>query len=269
MEEYWQAGMRDTHRPHGDCRVGGAGIGDLLDARSDRATAMRWQGTRWGRGAPSSALELERMKRAIAKHLRGERGGDDDPLARTQRRIAKELERVVRAGDGAAWIEWRRVLREAFPRRRAVRPDYLRPNRRFPERVGEVPGRTRRPPRPRLLVGVDTSGSMTGATLDRVADEIRRLARHAQLTIIECDAIVHRVYPLAGAPTAFVGGGDTDFAPIFDETRGTRDVEGLVLFTDGKGQMPDGPPTLPLLWVLTHDDPFLADWGSIVRMAPR
>jgi hypothetical protein len=39
-----------------------------------------------------------------------------------------------------------------------------------------------------------------------------------------------------------------------------------VLFIDGKGQMPDRAPTIPTLWVLTHGDPFLADWGAIVRM---
>ena len=172
---------------------------------------------------------------------------------------------VFGTGEDAS-LDWHRVLREAFPRRRSVRPDYLRPNRRFPNRVGEIPGRTRRPPKPALLVAIDTSGSMTGATLDRVAREVERLAHHARLTIVECDAAVHRVYPLTARLGSFVGGGDTDFSPVFEEVRGERDYEGVVYFTDGKGDMPVFPPSLPTLWALTNDDPFLAQWGKIVRI---
>lgn len=37
--------------------------------------------------------------------------------------------------------------------------------------------------------------------------------------------------------------------------------------TDGKGEMPELPPSLATLWVIMHDDPFHAEWGSIVRLA--
>ena len=147
-----------------------------------------------------------------------------------------------------------------------VHPDYLRPNRRFPDRVGEIPGRRRRPPKPRLLVGIDTSGSMTSEALDRVAKEIQRLARLARLTLVECDAAVHRIYPMAGRLGPFVGGGDTDFVPVFDEARAGRDFEGLVYFTDGKGNLPAVAPSVPTLWALTHGDPFNPGWGLVIRL---
>jgi hypothetical protein len=266
-ERLWQARMRDTHRP-AQCAAGGAGIGDLIDARSDGASERNWNRSPWALGAPTARRELERMKLAIATHLRGERGGDDDPLRDpTQRRVAKELQRVVFDAGPRPEIDWARALREAFPRRRAVRPDYLRPNRRFPRRVGEIPGRTRRPPRPALLVAIDTSGSMTGEALDRIAREVQRLARHARLTIVESDAAVHRVYPLSGRLGPFVGGGDTDFAPALDAAlTAHRGLEGIVYFTDGRGTMPALPPSLPVLWALPHQDPFLPDWGAIVRL---
>jgi predicted metal-dependent peptidase len=75
-------------------------------------------------------------------------------------RIAKELQRVVYELGPANLIDWARALGEAFPQTRHVTPDYLRLNRRFPNRVGEIPGRRRRPPKRRLLVAIDTSGSM-------------------------------------------------------------------------------------------------------------
>lgn len=266
LQELWSARMLDEHRPQqaGGCR--GPGLGDLIDARSDEASEQSWSRDGGWMSRPTSQRELERMRAEIATHLRGERGGLDDALRDgTQRRVAKELQRVVRHTGTRSELDWRRVLREAFPRRRVVRPDYLRPNRRFPERVGEIPGRTRRPPKPQLLVAVDTSGSMSGYDLDRIAREIRSLARVARLTIVECDAAVHRMYPLSAELETFVGGGDTDFAPVFGEVRGAHPYEGVVYFTDGKGKVPE-PSPLPTLWALTHEDPFDVEWGSIVRI---
>ncbi len=264
LQDLWCARSRDTHRP--SRFGGGAGIGDLLDARSDGASERNWNRKAKGRSRPTSPIELERMKTAIARHLRGERGGDDDPLRDpTQPRIAKELDRIVFDDGSQGALDWRSILRRTFVVERAVRHDYLRPNRRFPHRVGEIPGRTRRPPRPKLLVGIDTSGSMTGEVLDRVTREVRRLAAHARVTIVECDAAAHAVYPFARPLGPFRGGGDTDFGPVFDEAQRAR-VEGVVYFTDGRGAIPEAPPSMPVLWAITHDGPFLADWGTIVRV---
>lgn len=262
IEDWWWPRMIDTHRPRE-----GVGIGDLLDARSDRATERHWSRGRHGLGRRSSKQDLTRMRVAIARHLRGERGGDDDRLdGRTQRRIAKELQRVIVDVEGRSTLDWQRILRAAFPQSRAVHPDYLRPNRRFPKRIGEIPGRRRRPRRPSLLVAVDTSGSMNGESLDRIAYELRHLAYHARLTIVESDAAVHRVYRFVRPISTFVGGGDTDFTPAFDEARGGSRFDGIIYFTDGKGSLPELPPAQPTLWVLSTDDPFLVDWGTIVRL---
>ena len=255
----------DSHRTS-RCRNVGPGLGDRLDARSHGATERNWNRS-GGLGLPTFPEEIARMREAIHAHLRGERGGDDDGARDPNRmRAAKSLDRLVVEESGERAIDWPRVLHEAFPRRRVVRPDYLRVNRRFPDRIGELPGRTRRPPRPSLLVGVDTSGSMNVDRLGRIAHEIRRLARHARVTIAECDAALQRVYPLASRLGPFVGGGDTDYVPVFEEarTRGNR-YEGVVYFTDGKCDVPPAPP-ISTLWVLVNDDPFDCPWGETVRI---
>jgi hypothetical protein len=49
---------------------------------------------------------------------------------------------------------------------------YHRPNRRFPGRVGEIPGQVYAPSQlrpPRLVVAIDTSGSMTTVELTEIA----------------------------------------------------------------------------------------------------
>jgi hypothetical protein len=262
MRDLWVHKMIDSHRPR-DAGAPCSGLGDVLDARSDRATDANWAGQDLALGAPSSRAEIERMKERIARHLRGERGGGDDAKRGNTLR-AKELERVVFERGDRQILDWSRILRETFHQRRTVKPDYLRPNRRFPERVGEVPGRRRRPPPLWLLAAIDTSGSMDRASFARIARELRALRRLARLTIVECDATVHRTYPLPARLTVFIGGGDTDFAPAFKELH--REHEGLVYFTDGRGTLPEVAPDVPTLWAVTHDDPFLPDFGAIVRL---
>jgi predicted metal-dependent peptidase len=71
---------------------------------------------------------------------------------------------------------------------------------------------------------------------------------------------------MTGPLGPFVGGGDTDFEPVFDEAKAARQFEGLVYFTDGKGSLPALPPSIPTLWALTHGDPFEPGWGCIVRL---
>lgn len=266
--DWWSSSMLDVHRP-GRCRAGGSGIGDFLDARSDGATPRNWN-RGWGLGAPTIPDEIERMKRAIQVHLGGERGGEDGSQPGRQR-MAKEIDRVILGSRTSPHrvLDWRRILASAFPRRRLIQPDYKKPNRRFLTRIGEIPGRTRRPPKPRLLVGLDTSGSMTADTLARVAREVTELGRHARVTVVECDAAAHRVYPLVTQLLGpFLGGGDTDFEPVFDRAEHgpqSHELDGIVYFTDGRGEMP-GTSRLPTLWAITHEDPFLPPFGKVVRV---
>ena len=163
-------------------------------------------------------------------------------------------------------MDWKTALRLfASPERRAV-TTYARPNRRFPARVGEIPGRIRRPDlaRPkRLMVVVDTSGSMTTDELNMIAGELKRLGRLARFTVAECDTIVHRVYPFAGVLADVAGRGGTDLRPVFEpEFLAEHRPDGIVYFTDGEGPYHPYPPGVPALWVLTKDLPFACPWGQ-------
>lgn len=264
IEDYWQPTMRDTHRVD-DSRY--VSIGDLIDARSDGATDRLVSRRHWGLGAPSSRALLERMQQQIQQHLLGERGGEG--LASVTRgREPKELTRVIDRRRGGARLAWPRILQQAFSRERSVTTDARRPNRRFPERIGEIPGRVRRQRPPRLVAVLDTSASVTVDVLGRMIDELEVLRRHARIDVFEADAVVHRTYPFRVRPLRATGGGDTDFRPALAEVGRRRDVEGVLYFTDGRGVMPTEPPRLPLLWVITHDEPFEAPFGTVIRLGP-
>lgn len=168
--------------------------------------------------------------------------------------------------DPAAPIDWRTALRMFVARERAPIHTYARPNRRFPSRVGEVPGRAYAPrsvPRPTLLVAIDTSMSMTRAELDEIARQLRPMSEVARLVIVECDAAVQRTYPFDGTLRVLAGRGGTDLRPVFEPSlRKAHRADGIVFFTDGQGPHPKEAPDVPVLFILTKPDAFACPWGA-------
>lgn len=191
---------------------------------------------------------------------------------RTPERLIEELTDTTRAPDQV--MDWRAALALFVARARSPVHTWSRPNRRFPDRIFEVPGRSwamRPVDRPRLLVAIDTSLSMTRTELEEIARHLVVVAEHAHLTIAECDAEVQRVYPFAGRLDEVAGRGGTDLRPVFaPELLGAHDIDGVVYFTDGNGPAPSLPPLVPTLWVLTKPDAFQCPWGERAWLhAPR
>ena len=113
----------------------------------------------------------------------------------------------------------------------------------------------------KVVVAIDTSASMSDDRLKAVFGEIMGiLSRHPfELTVIECDSAVQRVYRLDNAvniPACVLGGGGTAFTPVIryiNEHRCYRDAL-LVYFTDGFGERRiPRPLTYRNLWVVTGD----------------
>ena len=81
--------------------------------------------------------------------------------------------------------------------------------------------------------------------------------RHgAEVTGIECDCEVQRVYQYRGTtPEAISGGGGTDFDPVFQYAKSNRQLQfdGIVYLTDGYAEEPTIAPPCRVLWVLTPD----------------
>jgi hypothetical protein len=188
---------------------------------------------------------------------------------KTPGRLLEELTGAT--GPAESFLDWKTALRMFVARARAPVHTYSRPNRRFPARVGEVPGRTYSPRvlvRPALLVAIDTSLSMTGPELAEVARQLSALAEHARITVVECDVEIARVYPFAGTLGDVAGRGGTDLRPVFEESfLGERKPDGVIYFTDGEGPFPEAPPRLPVLWVLTKPGSFACPWGERARLS--
>ena len=114
----------------------------------------------------------------------------------------------------------------------------------------------------KIAVAIDTSGSMSNEDLERVMVEIFDIigTRMCEMTIIECDAEIQRIYRARSAQDISYdihGRGGTSFVPVIDyvnENRYFRDAI-LIYFTDGMGDHSiPRPLTLRTMWVLQNDN---------------
>lgn len=164
-------------------------------------------------------------------------------------------------------LDWRKVLRGFVARATEVRPLFNRPPRRFPELVGVIPGRVRRPSKARVMAVIDTSGSIDRNTLEMVSVELELMSRGYEVAVVECDAAIQATYEYAGPIAHVRGRGGTDLRPPLDADvlRNLRpDI--VVYFTDGRGPAPEMAPIVPVMWCLTPRGVKPAPWGREIRM---
>jgi predicted metal-dependent peptidase len=181
------------------------------------------------------------------------------------------------AGTAQARLSWQRILRRLLAVDQDRDATFLRPPRRFPDMVGVLPGSRRAEKKLKILAAIDTSGSMSADTLDEIAAELRVMARSYEVSVVEFDCEIQRMYRLQAAEpckstvagsletggdalTAMQGRGGTSFFPVFQpETLAWAadgsDLSGVVVFTDGFGRAPAEPPAEPVIWVLIGDTP--------------
>jgi predicted metal-dependent peptidase len=186
---------------------------------------------------------------------------------------------AVLAGKARAKLPWQKILRRLLAVDHVAERTYLRPPRRFPELVGVLPGVQRTPMRLKLLVAIDTSGSMEDEALDEIAAELRVMSQSYDVAVVEFDAAIQRRYRLGPSHmncpsedplSVMQGRGGTDFCPVFEpETLGWAadggELSAVIVFTDGYGPAPDSPPREPVIWILAGADAERpAPWGSVV-----
>lgn len=169
---------------------------------------------------------------------------------------------------GNAHIPWQKLLRRYAGKCRSRRPVFNRPPRRFPHLTGILPGKGRISGKPRVMAVIDTSGSMDDSTLADVSHELGLMARSFEVFVVECDVVIHAVYPWR--PIQKVRGrGGTSFLPPFEKAFLDQHRPDLVVyFTDGYGEAPPNPPSVPVIWCITACGIKPATWGREILMAP-
>ena len=153
-------------------------------------------------------------------------------------------------------IPWHMVLRHYLRSsvRAFTKASWKRPNRKLGEAVkGKIPDRIAK-----VVVAIDTSGSITQGEFQKFMAELYGLAKHypSDITIIQADADVRDVSKLRKGQTyqkPMKGRGGTSFEPVFKYIREKKlNPDVLVYLTDLFGEFPE-QPRFSVIWAVTPE----------------
>lgn len=244
-----QEGDQDQNQPGQNLDPGGCG--GVQDAAPDEAGLRQ-------------AEALARVQLYQAEAASKSRGALPGGLAR----LVEQTRQPV--------VDWRSVLREFVTRYAKSDYNWLPPNRRFAHTGLYLPSFHSRE-LGRLLVAVDTSGSIGAATMEVFAGELEGIIEcysGVELTILYHDCEVLKVQewrpeegPLKLEP---VGGGGTSHVPVFDWLAQHQDEEPwacLVALTDCYTEYPDQAPEIPVLWAVVGNQDAKPPFGQLVEVS--
>jgi predicted metal-dependent peptidase len=171
----------------------------------------------------------------------------------------------VEAVNKPAELSWQAILKKYIGTISAnKRKTRMRLNRRQPERFdlsGRVDDKVLK-----IAVAIDTSGSVDDYMIGKIFNEIFAILakRKHEITVIECDAVVQRVYKArnrSDIKLKVAGRGGTRFTPVIEyvnDDKYFRDAL-LIYFTDGYGETKiPKPMTYRNIWVVFGDSRHLS-----------
>ena len=196
-----------------------------------------------------SAAERSNLEQKIDSiiHTASERVGE-----REIGNLPGELKSYLKTIEGRhkPSLDWRRALRlfASSSNRTFLKNTIRRPSKRY----GTTPGIKIRH-KQRLLVAVDTSGSVSDPEVQRFFSEIYQIWRHgAEVMVVECDTAIKRQYPYRGhSPDFVMGRGGTDFNAPLEFANKHFHPDGIVYFTDGYALAPRVESRYPVMWLIT------------------
>ena len=125
---------------------------------------------------------------------------------------------------------------------------------------------------PKIVVAVDSSGSMRTRDLELAAGAIKKLSSLTpEVTVIVCDHDIQQVIRTSEIEkflknVKFKGRGGTSHIPVFEYIdKNIKKLDVVICVTDGYSEYPEKKPKYPVIWLLTedHKEP---PWGMKVVM---
>ena len=161
--------------------------------------------------------------------------------------MAMIVERIRKKAKPVA--DWRKFCRRYLGNEYTylTKKSRRRESARFPDAAG-----TRHQRKSRILVAIDTSGSVSMDEYKEFMGQILTMKQAASFRILECDARIQHEYEFNGKiQTKLHGGGGTSFQPVVDYYINRRhEFDCLVYFTDGYCDVPKNTPK-DTLWVIS------------------
>lgn len=170
-------------------------------------------------------------------------------------------------------VNWRKELKRfvASSRQFGQRTTWKRVNRRFPS---DAPG-FRPKTRHRILLGIDTSGSISDKMLAHFNSEMIAINKAGSDIIeVQFDHQIQQVNRYRNRiqktrEHQYKGRGGTSFIPVFEwatKQKGKEKFDAVIMLTDGWGSAPDIPPPFPVLWVIVQHGDKPVKWGDEIKL---
>lgn len=242
-------GGGDQDQDQGGQGVPGAGGTDVMDAPPAPPQGSDQDGTQGqDQGAPDlTAADWQQAVSTVAAAVEAQGRGTG---AAGQARNA--------AGQCNRREDWRAVLQRWAQERAPVDYSWAHPSHRY-RHLGVILPSLNAPQVGALVVAIDTSGSVDGAMLAVMQEQVRAIVDDVQpsaVHVVYCDAAVQGVETFNRGDDVSLtlkGGGGTDFRPVFDLLdQDTLDPQpiGVVYMTDLDGTFPTADPGIPVLWAV-------------------
>lgn len=165
-------------------------------------------------------------------------------------------------------INWKSILRQYISG--SVKSESRKSWKRYSRKLGELFKGKVKTIIPKIVVAIDTSGSIDTEQFKLFINEIECIQNNYNYPfyIIECDTIIQKEYKLQKfkeIDTNFKGRGGTNFVPLFDRCKEIK-PNLLIFFTDTEGEFPTYKPKHKTLWVVT--DKRHVRFGGVLTIPP-
>lgn len=168
---------------------------------------------------------------------------------------------------------WQEILRQYLTELSQDDYDWQRPDRRFIGNDLYLPSMHSEDAAGEVVFAIDTSGSVDDKLLKEFmveAAECMETLQPQRLHVIYCDDRIHRVDVFEKGDTVEanpVGGGGTDFRPVFEHVRNqVPDAKVIVYLTDLAGVFPPSDPGIPTVWVQWGNYNLKPTFGTVVKV---
>lgn len=211
----------------------------------------------WDKSNSNKDLSKAVVKGAIQQSIKNIKDYGNLPGA-----VQVELNRLLKED----MVNWKRELNKFINQATIVRmaTTRKRPNRRYAQYEGN-----KNIYRLKVLVGLDTSGSICDDTLNLFFGQIERIkAMGLDIQIAECDAAIGKTYKYKKPPKSVTGRGGTCFKPVFTYAKKYKpDV--VIYLTDGYADK-NWKSRIPTMWVITPGGDLSGfRFGRVVEMKKR
>jgi len=140
--------------------------------------------------------------------------------------------------------------------------------RKLSKRYPGSPGLKIKPKR-HVLIGVDTSGSVSTTELEEFFNEVHHIHKNgSEVTVVQCDAAISKIEPFKpNLEIKIHGRGGTSFQPVIDYyNENFHKFTCLVYFTDGECSAPSNARG-KMLWVLSSNSQMNNDLpGAVIKL---